>query len=329
MPEINPRIARSRSRKSPQRRQNSRRAPSPEASMSDSDISEVQIGDSSHTIAHQTGGRSSAKRSQFEYPFVVSKTRTPCPALSPQQMAEVERYSDKLSFPQVISIENAGRGIAHVAMKPFVSQLKRCASEDLPVVVIFAGCHIDGARAVAAGRHLRARGFTVYIYTPQQSGGKEPYKNMRDQLYYFNFAGEGHGEVLRIWEDTQVPERPDLIIDAILSQHRRLSDYNLKEKKAVQKMISYANTLDALCLSVNIPSGLSNFTGNPLADCAVVSSSWVVAVDAPPIGLARALRNGKCEISRMWVVDSGIPQTAWIKYVFLRRRSFAFCVLRG
>lgn len=314
-PEMPETRTRSKSRKSPNRRLRTRRSarPSADGTSSDSDISELQEDDGIPRVSTQEARkRSASRRRQFEYPFQVIKSRSKCPAVTIQQMQELEKAAEKCQIPHSIIIENAARGIAHVAMKSFVSKLKRSAIEDMPYVAIFAGAHFDGARAVAAGRHLRARGFSVYVFTTQQTGGKETYRHLRDQVYYFKLEGPGLGKVLGIGEDLgEIPVRFDIIVDAIVNRNKRLSDHLPKELKAIQKMISYANSLDAPCLSVNLPSGLSGFSGKPLTDCDTVQAERVVAIDAPTVGLAKALRSDAYRNVRVWVVESGVPHKAW------------------
>lgn len=84
-------------------------------------------------------------------------SKRPCPVVSPLQMLDVEAISEReLGLTDDMMTENAGRGIAQVAIQVFgKSRLHIGNHNSLPVVLVFAGNNKSGARAAAAARHLK------------------------------------------------------------------------------------------------------------------------------------------------------------------------------
>lgn len=98
-------------------------------------------------------------------PILRLKTSSrPCPVVSPLQMLDVERIAEvDLGLTDDMMTENAGRGIAQIAIQAFGKRLHSGNHNSLPVVLVFAGNNKSGARAVAAGRHLKNHHVRVLI----------------------------------------------------------------------------------------------------------------------------------------------------------------------
>ena len=153
-------------------------------------------------------------------------------------------------------VENAGRGIAEAA----VTQLQDDATT--ATVVILTSNHRTGARAISAARHLRNRGHRVNVCLLGIEHDAELLESCRKQLEIFRKIG---GQVLK-WEElaAQFPTSDltvDLIIDALFGIHFSFDDLRTDSQASAFEMISWVNRSNADVISVDIPSGLSAFTG--------------------------------------------------------------------
>ena len=87
-----------------------------------------------------------------------------CPIVSPLQMLDVERIAEtEMGLEEILMTENAARGIAQVAIQAFGTRLSSLNHNPLPVVLVFAGNNKSGARAIAAGRHLKNHHVRVMV----------------------------------------------------------------------------------------------------------------------------------------------------------------------
>ncbi|KAI9711790.1 MAG: enhancer of mRNA decapping [Bogoriella megaspora] len=93
----------------------------------------------------------------------------PCPTLPPSLLSALEAFAaNQYLLTETLLAEASARGIADTALSALNPGGRRLARENLvtnpaPVVVVLAGKHIRGARAVAAARWLRERGISILI----------------------------------------------------------------------------------------------------------------------------------------------------------------------
>jgi enhancer of mRNA-decapping protein 3 len=225
---------------------------------------------------------------------LVSNNRK-CFAITPGAMLAVEETAEiDFGLNEDLMAENSGRGIAEVALtaiNPGGRRLARDNPNANPVIVVLAGNHRGGARAVAAARHLAQRGPKVELFR--------------------KFGGS-----VRAWKDTEealkrLQAPPELIIDALLGRHKEFEALGDADQRVVLNIVGWANKSRAACLAVETPSGVGGSTGEvsilegePLE----VRAKYIVCLGAPRTGLVKALQNGSGRDPQwlIWIVDIGV-----------------------
>jgi enhancer of mRNA-decapping protein 3 len=219
---------------------------------------------------------------------LVSNERR-CHAITPGGMLAVEETAEvEFGLTEEMISENSGRGIAEVALtaiNPGGRRLARDNPNARPVIVVLAGNHRGGARAVAAARHLQARGIKV-------------------------------GGSVRAWPETEdvlkrLQAPPELIIDALLGRHKEFEALGDGDRRTVLGIVGWANKSRAACLAVETPSGVGGSTGEVAileGEPLEVRAKYIVCLGAPRTGLLKALQNGAGRDPQwsIWVVDIGV-----------------------
>lgn len=193
-----------------------------------------------------------------------------CPCVSPLQMLEIEQLAiSELGMTEDMITENAARGIAELALKIIeqnVNDLSKEAHPGSPVMVILAGNHKSGARAIAAGRHLRSHGARVSICILGLEREDDLVDSVRRQLHIFRKSGG------RVIQDSELPRcnKTDnalealLVIEALLSTHVTFDDLRVDDQARYLELKSWAyNWSEQSChiISVDVPSGVDASSG--------------------------------------------------------------------
>ncbi|KAL1798393.1 hypothetical protein ACET3X_002430 [Alternaria dauci] len=246
---------------------------------------------------------------------LVSNNRK-CFAITPGAMLAVEETAEvEFGLNEDIMAESSGRGIAEVALtaiNPGGRRLARDNPNANPVIVVLAGNHRGGARAVAAARHLAQRGPKVMVALLGFERNADWDKDIRRQVELFRKFG---GSV-RAWKDTEealkrLQAPPELIIDALLGRHKEFEALGDEDQRVVLNIVGWANKSRAACLAVETPSGVGGSTGEvsilegePLE----VRAKYIVCLGAPRTGLVKALQNGAGRDPQwlIWIVDIGV-----------------------
>lgn len=187
----------------------------------------------------------------------LTTTNRSCPTVSPLQALEVEQIAvAELGLTEDMISENAGRDIAEAA----VGLLPNDSAA--PTMLVLAGNHRTGARAICAARHLRNRGHRVTACMLGLQQESELLESCRKQLDVFKKVG---GRVFR-WEElsarlSTAEFEPDLVLDALLGIHMAFEDLRTDQQATAFEMISWANRSNVDMLSVDIPSGYSASSG--------------------------------------------------------------------
>ncbi|ORY09953.1 YjeF-related protein N-terminus-domain-containing protein [Clohesyomyces aquaticus] len=237
-------------------------------------------------------------------------TITPGGMLAVEELAEVE-----FGLTEDMMAENAGRGIAEVALSAVNPGGRRLARDNLnarPVIVVLAGNHRGGARAVAAARHLLTRGPKVIVALLGYERSADWDRDVRKQVNIFKKVGG----LVRAWPDIednlkrqQAP--PELIIDALLGRQKEFDALGDQDRRTVLTVVGWANKSRAAVLAVETPSGVGGSTGEVAileGEPLEIRAKHIVCLGVPRTGLLKAIQNGAGRDPpwMIWVVDIGV-----------------------
>lgn len=277
--------------------------------------------------------------------FGIRPHLTACPTLLPRALATLEAATvATFGLTHDAITESAARGIADAALqlsdesgirRPSRTNTLRGGmsmtssavlesnssptSAEQPTVVVLAGNHSIGARALAAARHLLGRNVRIIIAESLFESSETQDLQSKTQGAILRRMARGGASIKRgLWKKASgyikaLPSPPAVIVDALLAgaTYESLltpdSSYSVKIQAEIREMIDWANRSRAPVLSVGCPAGVSGIDGlattvegEPLA----VRPAKVLALGAPFTGLLKATEAGeKWEVS---VVDIGI-----------------------
>lgn len=248
---------------------------------------------------------------------LVSNNRK-CHTITPLLQEKIEEIAEiNFGLTEDMIAENAGRGIAEVvlsALNPGGRRLARDNHNARPVVVVLAGNHRSGARAVAAARQLQAKGPKVLVSLLGYERNADWDRDVRRQVDLF----QKFGGSVRAWPDLEdalkrLAAPPELIIDALLGRNKEFDALGETDRRTVLGIVGWANKSRASVLAVESPSGVGGSTGavailegEPLE----VRAKHIVCLGAPRSGLLKALQNGsgRDPVWAIWIVDIGVNQ---------------------
>ena len=246
---------------------------------------------------------------------IVSNNRK-CHTITPGGMLAVEESAEvEFGLTEDIMAENAGRGIAEVALSainPGGRRLARDNSNTRPVIVVLAGNHRGGARAIAAARHLHARGPRVMVALLGFERAADWDRDVRRQVELFRKFGGW----VRAWADVEgtlkrLEAPPELIVDALLGRHKEFDALGDADRQTVLGIVGWANKSRAGVLAVETPSGVGGSTGEVAileGEPLEVRAKYIVCLGAPRSGLLKTMQNGTGRDPEwlIWVVDIGV-----------------------
>lgn len=281
---------------------------------------------------------------------ILPSNRT-CPYLTPLQMVELELLAtSELGLTEDMLTENAARGIAETARKLVNVQPGHSSTNDLaPLIFIMAGNHRSGARAIAAGRHLRNHHTRVVVCVLGLEREEHFIDSVRRQLVIYRNCGgltSKPDELIQTLQHLQAPR--SFIIDALLGIHTSFDDLRTDDQIAYSQLSKWANNTDFSTISIDIPSGLDassskfHFTyfqkismtnvfldfqkGIP-SDAAttslaemdlVIQADFILSLGAPKVGLVTALLKSDKKW-KLFLADIGICNSTWKKFGISRR----------
>lgn len=244
-------------------------------------------------------------------------------AISTLQMLNLENIAaNEVGFPESLMAENAGRGIAEVAVEALsdpalkvryemagaaLSQSADAPPANNSTIVILAGNNKSSIRALVAGRHLRNKGYDVMVCLVGIERERDLLEELRRQVQLYRSFG---GKVLKkndFFEQLRKTTSAgaaasggaglgrvsvSLIIDALLGLTMSFEELRIGDQATVYELMEWANRNEAFVLSVDVPSGIDPGTGK----VAIIDGSqlfvkprYVVAVGAPKRGLIEAV----------------------------------------
>ena len=263
--------------------------------------------------------------------FRLTSTNRSCPSISPLQMLELEQLAtSELGLTEEMMTENAARSIAETAYNLSTTEDEEHPGRwSTPLVVILAGNHKTGSRAIASARHLRNHGARVILCILGLEREDDLLDSVRRQLKVFrNCGGQAIKQdgLIRTLRKLQAPT--DLIVDALLGMHVAFDDLRTDDQASYFQLIFWANSSDAATLSLDVPSGIDASTGmltshdsQPLH----LHAAHILSLGAPKTGLLTALERVEgAENLGLYVADIGISPSAWKKFGTRRRHGVEF-----
>jgi len=204
----------------------------------------------------------------------------PIPALSEQQMREVDRVMvEDLGIELMQMMENAGRNLAELALRRF-----RPAS-----VIVLAGPGGNGGGGLVAARHLANRGVEVDVALSRPIDEFDGVPSRQLAILEQMRIPLAHGAVTSA----------DLVLDALIG-------YSLRgdPRGDTRDLIDWANESGTPVLSLDTPSGLDVTTGEAATPCIGATATMTLAL--PKVGLLEAPQVGD-----LWLADISVPPSVY------------------
>jgi NAD(P)H-hydrate epimerase len=208
------------------------------------------------------------------------------PNLTTEQMIEVDRLMiEEYGILLIQMMENAGRALAILAQR----MLNKVFNDRK--IVILCGTGNNGGGGMVAARHLHNWGAQVWtLLVGDQKSLKEVPSNQWDILQKMGLSG--------IKPASNLPEQPDLIIDAIIG-------YGLhgNPRGAAVDWINWGNTQECAILALDTPSGLDTTSGIPGSPC--IRATATLTLGLPKTGLHSP--KAKPYVGDLYLADIGVP----------------------
>ncbi|OAA79624.1 YjeF-related protein [Akanthomyces lecanii RCEF 1005] len=316
------------SKSGPSRRSQSRKA---SAAMGGQPLSRVNSSVRQSLPSRRSSPRSGYRSADVQPPqiqqpglYLVPSNRR-VEAISTLQMLNLENIAaNEVGLPETLMAENAGRGIAEVAVQALsdpalkvryemagaaLSQASDASPPNNSTVVILAGNNKSSIRALVAGRHLRNKGYDIMVCLVGIERERDLLEELRRQIQLYRSFG---GRVLKkndFFEQLRKTTPAgaavtsagssgtgrvsvSLIIDALLGLTMSFEELRIGDQATVYELMEWANRNEAFVLAIDVPSGIDPSTGK----VAIIDGSqlfvkprYVVAVGAPKRGLVEAV----------------------------------------
>jgi enhancer of mRNA-decapping protein 3 len=261
-------------------------------------------------------------------------------------MLNLENIADnELGLSEDMMTENAGRGIAEVALSALNTGgcgLTQGNSSNIPTVVVYAGNNKSGLRAVASGRHLRNHGLNVVICILGLERESELLVGLRRQIKVFRSFGGKIVTKTELLEYVKTLDAPiELIIDGLLGLTISFEELRTRDQATAYELIEWANRSKASVLAIDVPTGIDPTTGKVSIIDGIqlyIHARYVVAMGAPQKGLLEAMALGEGVVDedeegaskgkgnewQLFVADIGLGAAVWKKAGTRVRRGVEF-----
>ncbi len=221
-------------------------------------------------------------------PHVIKVRATDVPYVTADQMIEVDRLMiEDLHIDLIQMMENAGRGLAHLARQRFLG-----GNPNGRRVVALAGTGGNGGGVLVAARRLYTWGAEVgVVLTTSPDALKSVTAHQLDTLVRIGVPVMGAEMVAEA-------ARADLVLDGILG-------YRLEgpPRGTAAALIEWANAQEAPTLALDVPSGLDATKGVVFAPVIVAAATLALAL--PKEGLRRP--GAERYVGELYLADIGVP----------------------
>lgn len=218
--------------------------------------------------------------------------------LSAAQSRAIDEAAIRGGVPGLVLMENAGRGVADAIVRARGGEIDGCE------VCVLCGGGQNGGDGLVVARHLVTRGARVRVYLLTEEG------RLRGDAAVNLSAAKGlvgrsaltiesaaTAEDLAVDRWTERLRGADVIVDAIFGTGLRADVTGLPAAAIVA-----INASAALCVAIDLPSGLDADTGHPRG--VAVAAHLTVTMAARKLGL---VLDPDAPVGRLEVVDLGLP----------------------
>ncbi|KAK9448801.1 YjeF N-terminal domain-containing protein [Limtongia smithiae] len=245
-----------------------------------------------------------------------------CPSFGTGQISAVEQAALTLYSLQPAQLaENAGAAISRLALSILGGrrrfERRRTQINAHPVVVVLAGNHDSGARAIAGARMLVNRLVRVVVlFTDESTELARPKETVDMQMRAFKSAGGKTTSRLDVLQATLrvLDSPPELIIDAL--QGLAVGATGSAGARIgggvpgwMYEAVQWASQQSAPTLAIDIPAGTDADTGTVLVSN-MGRAKWLLCLGMPTTGVAHYLQYMEEELEQeveSAVADIGIP----------------------
>ena len=222
----------------------------------------------------------------------MSKSATTIPALTTDQMREVDRLMEEAYGIELLQMmENAGRHLAHLSRRRFLDGDPRGQS-----IVVLAGTGGNGGGGLVAARRLQGWGADVRVLTTRVP---DTYDGVP-------------GHQLRILQKMDLPihlaeDKPALPAAALVLD--ALIGYSLSgdPRGTAAVLIRAANDHSGPVLSLDVPSGLDATTGTVRAPAVRADATMTLAL--PKVGFRTD--EARKTVGALFLADIGVPPSLY------------------
>ncbi len=212
-----------------------------------------------------------------------------------KEMKAIDRFTiEEVGIPGVVLMENAGRGAFKHIKEYFLRHLQEA------VIGVLCGKGNNGGDGFVVARYLHEEGYLVHTFL---FGKKEQVKG--EAAVNLRIAEKLGVPIVEILDENRWREAReyliacDMIIDAMLG-----TGLNSEIRGLIKEAVSFLNeTFPGLIVSIDIPTGLSSDTGQPLGDA--VRADLTVTFGLPKVG--QIIYPGAHYVGNLEIVDIGIP----------------------
>jgi hydroxyethylthiazole kinase-like uncharacterized protein yjeF len=209
-----------------------------------------------------------------------------------EQMRELDRRAiEEMGLPSLVLMENAGRSTYEVLRREF--------PELSGPVAVVAGRGNNGGDGFVVARYLANAGIPVVIFLLASRDAVAG-----DARVNLDILGHLGVEVVEIRDQAALEANLcriahcRVIVDALLG-----TGLNSAVQGLMRQAIDSINSYTTPVLSVDLPSGLSADTGQPLG--AAIQARGTVTYGLPKIG--QILLPGRDYVGRLWLADISLP----------------------
>ncbi len=222
----------------------------------------------------------------------ITNVDVPVPWLTTEQMVEVDRAMiEDLGIELIQMMENAGRGLAHLAGERFLD-----GDPTGKMVAVLAGAGGNGGGALVCARRLVGWGAEVEVVLsrPDDAFGPVPGHQLailRKMGVPCSLAGA-----------SEAPQSVDLVIDGLVG-------YSLggAPRGATADLIRWANDQPRPILSLDVPSGIDAGSGEVFDPAVRATATLTLAL--PKTGLRAPAAAD--HVGELYLVDIGVPPSLY------------------